>query len=82
MTSPAIVLRNPRRSPDTYRVSSHANRSRVQLCVQQKVGQSVGRVLPALRLLQLQRYAQNAAHHPGDGGVIANRVWDLKDLLA
>jgi hypothetical protein len=42
----------------------------------------VGRVLPALRLLQLQRYAQNAAHHPGDGGVIANRVWDLKDLLA
>jgi hypothetical protein len=57
---------------------SHAIAERLQ----QKVGQSVGRVLPALRLLQLLPDHKTLRVTPAMEAGITDRVWTLADLLA
>ncbi len=50
--------------------------------LQQEVGEPLGRLLPALRLLQLLPDSPHVARHAAMEAGIADRVWELKELVA
>jgi len=58
----------PRGAAKPHYQDAHAPIDQIDECVQQKVGEPVGRVLPALRVVQFRPRSPNATDHARDGG--------------